>query len=46
VEDTNGVFEPASAVAFLVYLVVGGIILSLLSVGGAYYGRYHEHYDY
>jgi hypothetical protein len=47
VEDTSGVFEPASAVAFIVYLIIGAIILSLLSFGGAYYGnRYREHYDY
>src|SRR5215471_19202644 len=34
VEDTNRVFEPASAIAFLVYLVIGAIVLSILSVRG------------
>src|SRR4051812_14174556 len=39
VENTGGVFEPASAIAFVVYLVVGSIILntvrsSLLDSGG------------
>ena len=28
VENTGGVFEPASAIAFVVYLVVGSIILN------------------
>jgi hypothetical protein len=47
VTDTNGVFEPASAVAFIVYLVIGAIVMSLLSFGGAYYSRTYGHdYDY
>ncbi len=47
VVSTAGVLEPASAVAFLVYLVVGSIVLSLLSFGGAYYGtHYRRDYDY
>lgn len=31
VNDTGGVFEPASLIAFVVYLVAGLIILSLIS---------------
>ncbi len=31
IQDTGGVFEPASLIAFLVYLVGGLIVLSLLS---------------
>lgn len=31
VEDTGGVFEPASLIAFVVYLVLGAIIYVLLS---------------
>ncbi len=30
--DTGGVFEPASLIAFIVYFVVGAIILSLISM--------------
>lgn len=31
VEDTGGVFEPASLIAFVVYLVAGMLILGLLT---------------
>lgn len=31
VEDTGGVFEPASLIAFVVYLVIGAIIWTFLS---------------
>ena len=31
VTDTGGVFEPASLIAFIVYAVVGSLILALLS---------------
>jgi hypothetical protein len=31
VEDTGGVFEPASLIAFIVYLVGGMLIMALLS---------------
>ena len=47
VDSTGGVFEPASLVAFVVYLVIGSVALSLLSFGGSYYGeRFRHHYDY
>src|SRR3954452_6465037 len=46
-DRTAGVFEPASAVAFIVYLVIGSIVLSLLSFGGSYYSTHYRHtYDY
>lgn len=31
VEDTGGVFEPASLIAFLVYLILGAFISTILS---------------
>jgi hypothetical protein len=31
VSETGGVFEPASLIAFVVYAVIGGIILEVLS---------------
>jgi hypothetical protein len=31
VDDTGGVFEPASLIAFMVYAIVGSIILAALS---------------
>lgn len=31
VEDTGGVFEPASLIAFAVYLVIGSIVFTLVS---------------
>lgn len=45
VENTGGVFEPASAIAFVVYLVVGSIILNavrstLLAEGGGFGRRW------
>ncbi len=36
IESTGGVFEPASALAFVVYLVAGALILSI--IGGAMAG--------
>ncbi len=45
-EETGGFFEPASLIAFLVYLVVGGFVLGLLrSAGhgwGGSWGRPHR----
>jgi hypothetical protein len=38
VDRTGGVFEPASAIAFVVYLVVGAIILNLLRSALVGYG--------
>jgi hypothetical protein len=47
VESTGGVFEPASLIAFLVYLVLGLIVLALLgstfSTGWTLAGRRHGH---
>jgi hypothetical protein len=31
VEDTNGVFEPASLIAFVVYFLAGALVLALLN---------------
>jgi hypothetical protein len=39
VNDTGGVFEPASLIAFLVYFVAGIVILSLLSAQFEWGGR-------
>ena len=40
VEDTGGLFEPASLLAFVVYLVVGSIVLTLVS--GAAFTRFRH----
>ena len=40
VADTGGVFEPASLLAFLVYLVIGGVVWTILS--GAALGRFRH----
>ncbi len=44
VEETGGFFEPASAIAFLVYLVVGAVILNLLrnALSGGWGGWGHR----
>jgi hypothetical protein len=39
VNDTGGVFEPASLLAFVVYLVAGIVILSLISAPFEWAGR-------
>lgn len=31
VEDTGGIFEPASLIAFVVYLVIGSLVFTILS---------------
>ncbi|MPZ49241.1 MAG: hypothetical protein GEU75_08065 [Dehalococcoidia bacterium] len=45
-EETGGFFEPTSLIAFLVYLVVGGLIIGLLrscAAGwGGGWGRLHR----
>jgi hypothetical protein len=42
VEDTGGVFEPASLVAFVVYLIIGAIVFGLLKA--TFFGnRYYRH---
>jgi hypothetical protein len=50
VEDTGGVFEPASLIAFLVYLVAGMLVLALINAamfGGFRPGRHgHDHGTY
>ncbi|HZP58058.1 MAG TPA: hypothetical protein VFC53_10985 [Dehalococcoidia bacterium] len=43
VTDTGGVFEPASLIALVVYLVIGLIVLALLSMPYAVTRR-HTHY--
>ena len=35
VDETGGVFEPASAIAFVVYFIIGSIILSALRRAGS-----------
>ncbi|HEV8574483.1 MAG TPA: hypothetical protein VGR43_07210 [Dehalococcoidia bacterium] len=40
VEDTGGVFEPASIIAFLVYLLLGALISTILS--GAAIARFRH----
>ena len=49
VEDTGGVFEPASAIAFVVYFIIGAVILSVIrgaTAGGGWGGRWRHGYDY
>ena len=41
VSDTGGVVEPASLIAFIVYLVVGSLALALLN-GRLLGGRWHR----
>ncbi len=46
VEDTGGVFEPASLIAFVVYFIAGLLIMGILTanygfIGG--HGREHAH---
>jgi hypothetical protein len=43
VEGTGGVFEPASLIAFVVYFILGLIVLALVSAPFAYIGRGHTH---
>jgi hypothetical protein len=40
VDDTGGVFEPASLLAFLVYLVIGAFVYAILS--GAAFARFRH----
>ena len=39
--DGGGTFEPASLIAFVVYLLIGGFIASILT--GTFYNRTHAH---
>jgi hypothetical protein len=46
VEDTGGVFEPASLIAFMVYFVAGLLIMALLTTNYGFIGgatRRHAH---
>jgi hypothetical protein len=40
VGNTGGVFEPASAIAFVVYFIVGAIVLNVVRSG--FYGHRHS----
>ena len=47
VESTSGVFEPASLLAFVVYLVAGLVVLALVNAvfhAPAGYGRHVDHH--
>ena len=48
VENTGGVFEPASAIAFVVYFIVGAIVLSIVrgAASGGWGGRFRHGYNY
>src|SRR4051812_7316840 len=48
VENTGGVFEPASAIAFVVYFIIGAIVLSIVrgASAGGWGGRWRHGYDY
>ena len=40
VEDTGGVFEPASFIALIVYFLAGVLLAALINAPFAYYGRH------
>jgi hypothetical protein len=46
VGSTGSVFEPASLVAFLVYGIVGGIILRVLAEPFGWYGGSRRHHPF
>ena len=47
VNNTGGVFEPASAIAFVVYFIVGAIVLSIVrSAASGHDSRWRHGYDY
>ena len=47
VENTGGVFEPASAIAFVVYLIAGAIVVNVVrSATRGLGGRWRHGYDY
>jgi hypothetical protein len=47
VENTGGVFEPASAIAFVVYLIAGAIVLNIIrSATRGLSRRWRHGYDY
>jgi hypothetical protein len=47
IDNTGGVFEPASAIAFVVYLIVGAVILGVIrGAAGGWGGRWHHGYNY
>jgi len=39
VNDTGGVFEPASLIAFVVYFIIGMVVLSILTASFGYVTR-------
>ena len=39
VNDTGGVFEPASLIAFIVYFIIGMVVLSILTASFGYVTR-------
>jgi ABC-type Na+ efflux pump permease subunit len=45
VDETGGVFEPASLIAFIVYFLAGALVLSILSASYGWLptGRRHAH---
>lgn len=45
VNNTGGVFEPASLIAFVVYFIAGAVILYLFSIpfGGSFTRRHHTY---
>jgi hypothetical protein len=47
VENTGGVFEPASAIAFVVYFIAGALVLGIVrGAAGGWGGRWRHGYDY
>jgi hypothetical protein len=45
IDNTGGVFEPASAIAFVVYFIIGAVVLGIVRSAGA--GRPWRHgYNY
>jgi hypothetical protein len=43
VEDTGGVFEPASLIAFVVYFLAGLLIMGILTANYGFIGGGHRH---
>jgi hypothetical protein len=47
VENTGGVFEPASAIAFVFYFIVGAIVIGIVrGAAGGWGGRWRHGWDY
>jgi ABC-type Na+ efflux pump permease subunit len=46
VNDTGGVFEPASLIAFIVYFLAGLLVLAILNTPFTWYAHRHQtHYE-